>query len=102
LGRRQSFGYRQRPGKAADFCNAMCRRIIQSSKPLRLAIIEGLDVSDSRLANVRPRYNAAPSEELLVIRQNRVKRLAQPTKLTRQKKNPPKSLSGGQKHIDET
>lgn len=48
----------------------MCGRIIQSSKPLRLAIVEGLDVSDSRMANVRPRYNAAPSQELLVIRQN--------------------------------
>jgi putative SOS response-associated peptidase YedK len=48
----------------------MCGRIIQSSRPLRLAIVEGLDVSDSRMGNVRPRYNAAPSQELLVIRQN--------------------------------
>jgi putative SOS response-associated peptidase YedK len=32
--------------------------------------VEGLDVSDSRLANVPRRYNAAPSQELLVIRQN--------------------------------
>jgi putative SOS response-associated peptidase YedK len=48
----------------------MCGRVIQSSSPLRLAIVEGLDVSDSRMANVRPRYNAAPSQELLVIRQN--------------------------------
>jgi putative SOS response-associated peptidase YedK len=48
----------------------MCGRIIQSSSPLRLAIVEGLDVSDSRMANIRPRYNAAPSQELLVIRQN--------------------------------
>ena len=46
----------------------MCGRIIQSSGPLRLAIVEGL--SDSRMGNVRPRYNAAPSQELLVIRQN--------------------------------
>jgi len=37
---------------------------------LRLAIVEGLDVSDSRMGNVPPRYNAAPSQELLVIRQN--------------------------------
>src|ERR1700687_6045279 len=48
----------------------MCGRVIQSSRPLRLAIVEGLDVSDSRMGNVRPRYNAAPSQELLVIRQN--------------------------------
>jgi len=48
----------------------MCGRVIQSSGPLRLAIVEGLDVSDSRLGNVPRRYNAAPSQELLVIRQN--------------------------------
>jgi putative SOS response-associated peptidase YedK len=48
----------------------MCGRVIQSSGPLRLAIVEGLDVSDSRMGNVRPRYNAAPSQELLVIREN--------------------------------
>jgi putative SOS response-associated peptidase YedK len=47
----------------------MCGRVIQSSTPLRLAIVEGLDVSDSRMGNVRPRYNAAPSQELLVIRE---------------------------------
>ena len=48
----------------------MCGRVIQSSEPLRLAIVHGLDVSESRLGNVPPRYNAAPSQELLVIRQN--------------------------------
>jgi putative SOS response-associated peptidase YedK len=48
----------------------MCGRVIQSSGPLRLAIVEGLNVSDSRLANVPRRYNAAPSQELFVIRQN--------------------------------
>src|SRR4026207_1710803 len=48
----------------------MCGRVIQSSGPLRLAIVEGLGVSDSRLGNVPRRYNAAPSQELLVIRQN--------------------------------
>ena len=48
----------------------MCGRVIQSSGPLRLAIVEGLDVSDSRMVNIPPRYNAAPSQELLVIRQN--------------------------------
>ena len=48
----------------------MCGRVIQSSEPLRLAIVEGLNVSDSRLGNIPRRYNAAPSQELLVIRQN--------------------------------
>jgi hypothetical protein len=37
----------------------MCGRVIQSSGPLRLAIVEGLDVSESRMGNVRPRYNAS-------------------------------------------
>jgi len=48
----------------------MCGRVIQSSSPLRLAIVDGLNVNDSRMGNVRPRYNAAPSQELLVIREN--------------------------------
>jgi putative SOS response-associated peptidase YedK len=48
----------------------MCGRIIRTSKPLRLAIVEGLNVSDSRLGKIRPRYNGAPSQELLVIREN--------------------------------
>src|SRR5262249_8306248 len=48
----------------------MCGRVVQKSGPLRLAIVEGLDVSDSRTGNAPPRYNAAPSQELLVIRQN--------------------------------
>jgi putative SOS response-associated peptidase YedK len=48
----------------------MCGRVIQSSGALRLAIVDGLDISDSRMGNIRPRYNAAPSQELLVIRQN--------------------------------
>jgi putative SOS response-associated peptidase YedK len=42
----------------------------ESSAPLRLAIVEGLEVSDRRMRNVPPRYNGAPSQELLVIRQN--------------------------------
>jgi putative SOS response-associated peptidase YedK len=48
----------------------MCGRVIQSSAPLHLAIIEGLDVSDSRFGNLTRRYNAAPGQELLVIREN--------------------------------
>ena len=48
----------------------MCGRVIQSSGPLRYAIVDGLDVRDSRLSNYPRRWNGAPSEELLVIRQN--------------------------------
>jgi putative SOS response-associated peptidase YedK len=48
----------------------MCGRVIQSSGPFRLAIVEGLDISDSRMGNACPRYNAAPSQDLLVIREN--------------------------------
>jgi hypothetical protein len=48
----------------------MCGRIIQSSGPLRYAIVDGMNVRDSRLHNHPPRWNAAPSQELLVIRRN--------------------------------
>jgi hypothetical protein len=47
----------------------MCGRVIQASGPLSLAIVDGLDVRDSRLTNMPRRFNAAPSQELLVIRQ---------------------------------
>jgi putative SOS response-associated peptidase YedK len=47
----------------------MCGRVIQSSSPIRLAIVEGLDISDNRMGNVCLR-NVAPSQELLVIREN--------------------------------
>ena len=48
----------------------MCGRIIQASGPLRFAIVDGLNVVDSRYANMPPRYNGAPSQDILVIRQN--------------------------------
>ena len=48
----------------------MCGRVIQSSAPFRLAIAEGLDVRGSRFHNYPPRWNGAPSQELLVIRRN--------------------------------
>jgi putative SOS response-associated peptidase YedK len=48
----------------------MCGRIIQASGPLRYQLVDGLDVSDSRLSNIPRRYNGAPSQELFVIRQN--------------------------------
>jgi hypothetical protein len=49
----------------------MCGRVIQSSAPFRLAIVDGLDVRGSRFHNYPPRWNAAPSQDLLVIRRNR-------------------------------
>ena len=48
----------------------MCGRVIQSSAVIRLAIVDGLDVRDSRVHNYPPRWNGAPSQELLVIRRN--------------------------------
>src|SRR5438034_2861062 len=48
----------------------MCGRVIQSSGPLRYAIVDGMNVRDSRVNNYPARWNAAPSQELLVIRRN--------------------------------
>jgi putative SOS response-associated peptidase YedK len=48
----------------------MCGRVIQSSAPIRLAIVDGLDACDSRVHNYPPRWNGAPSQDLLVIRRN--------------------------------
>jgi hypothetical protein len=42
-------------------------RTIQSGGPLRYAIVDGMNVRDSRVHNYPPRWNAAPSQELLVI-----------------------------------
>ena len=53
------------------YIRAMCGRVIQSSGPLRYAIVDGMNVRDSRMHNYPPRWNAAPSQELLVIRRNR-------------------------------
>jgi putative SOS response-associated peptidase YedK len=46
----------------------MCGLIIQATGPVNLAIVE--DVRDRRLDNFPRRYNGAPSQELLVIREN--------------------------------
>jgi putative SOS response-associated peptidase YedK len=43
----------------------MCGRVIQSSGPLRYAIVDGMNVRDSRMHTYPPRWNAAPSQELL-------------------------------------
>src|SRR6478672_1163879 len=49
----------------------MCGRVIQSSGPLRYAIVDGMNARDSRVHNYPPRWNGAPSQDLLVIRRNR-------------------------------
>lgn len=46
----------------------MCGQVVQSSDPLRYAIIDGLDVPDSR--EQPPSYNVAPSQQLYAIREN--------------------------------
>ena len=48
----------------------MCGRVVQSGGPLRYAIVDGMNVRDSRVSNYPPRWNGAPSEELLAIRRN--------------------------------
>jgi putative SOS response-associated peptidase YedK len=48
----------------------MCGRVIQSSSPTHYAIVDGMNVRDSRIHNYPPRWNGAPSQDLLVIRRN--------------------------------
>jgi putative SOS response-associated peptidase YedK len=48
----------------------MCGRVIQSGGPVRYAIVDGMNVRDSRVHNYPPRWNAAQSQDLLVIRRN--------------------------------
>ena len=48
----------------------MCGRVVQSSSPLRYAFVDGMNVRDSRVSNYPPRWNGAPSQDLLVIRRN--------------------------------
>ena len=48
----------------------MCGRVIQSSARIRYAIVNGMNVRDSRVHNYPPRWNGAPSRDLLVIRRN--------------------------------
>jgi putative SOS response-associated peptidase YedK len=49
---------------------AMCGRVIQARGPLNYALVDGLNLRDSRLDNYPRRWNACPSQEVLVIRQN--------------------------------
>ncbi|MGD0318053.1 MAG: SOS response-associated peptidase, partial [Xanthobacteraceae bacterium] len=58
-----------RPSQAHHIA-IMCGRVIQSSGPVRYAIVDGMNVRDSRVHNYPPRWNAAPSQDLLVIRRN--------------------------------
>jgi len=37
---------------------------------LRYGIVDGIDMRDSRAHNYPPRWNAAPNQDLLVIRRN--------------------------------
>jgi len=47
----------------------MCGRVVQAKAPLQVAILCGIEVPETRFANVPPRYNAAPSQKLWAIRQ---------------------------------
>src|SRR5262245_44734690 len=51
-------------------CPNMCGRIIQSRGPVRYAIVDGFNVRDGRAHDYPPRWNGAPSQELLVIHRN--------------------------------
>jgi len=48
----------------------MCGRVIQAKGPINYALVDGLNLRDSRLDNYPRRWNGCPSQELLVIRQN--------------------------------
>jgi putative SOS response-associated peptidase YedK len=55
---------------ASDKKADMCGRVIRARGPIEYAIVDGLDVRDSRLSNYPRRWNGSPSQEFLVIRQN--------------------------------
>jgi putative SOS response-associated peptidase YedK len=52
------------PGTINHHIAIMCGRVIESGGPV------AMNVRDSRLHNYPPRWNAAPSQDLLVIRRN--------------------------------
>ena len=49
---------------SANHIAVMCGRVIQSSAPTRYAIVDGMNVRDSRVHNYPPRWNCAPIREL--------------------------------------
>jgi len=49
---------------------------------LRYAIVDGMNVRDNRVHNYPPRWNAAPSQELLVTRRNHKALVQCPSKKT--------------------
>ena len=55
---------------SANHIAVMCGRVVQSSAPNRYAIVDGMNMRDSRVHNYPPRWNGAPSQDLLVIRRN--------------------------------
>lgn len=48
----------------------MCGRVTQKSGPLRLAIADLVEIADALLDERRPRFNGAPGQDLLLIREN--------------------------------
>lgn len=48
----------------------MCGRIIQAAGPLRYGLVDGLGIDEARIGNLPRRYNGAPGQDLLVIREN--------------------------------
>lgn len=48
----------------------MCGRFVQLTPPAALAALFGFDPTLSPLPNVPPRYNAAPTQDLMVVRRN--------------------------------
>lgn len=48
----------------------MCGRFVQLTPPAALAALFGVDPVHAPLPNVPPRYNAAPTQDLMVVRRN--------------------------------
>jgi putative SOS response-associated peptidase YedK len=67
----QQHGQRRLPPVAlVSYIGDMCGRVIQAKAPINYAIVDGLSVRDMRLDNYPRRWNACPTQELLVIRQH--------------------------------
>jgi hypothetical protein len=45
-----------------DYICGMCGMVIQSSGPLRYAIVDGMNVRDSRVHNYPPRWTPRPAK----------------------------------------